>query len=293
MPVASALPPMAADKWLPQVPLLQFVILLFFSSLFSLPNLPGTPLSSWHGDVVASLKPRLSHLSIWGCEDLRGEGLRLLLAQGRLTKLDLRQTPDFFSGSEPSLPHEQEFPSPSSKLQKISTDDIAGLLSAPICALLSCSLTELEFWGNEDVELERFTKHQDEALQLLNSLEKITLWECNKLQCLPAGLHKLPNLKRLLIFNCAAIQSLPKDGLPSSLQELEIQDCPVIRSMPKECIPISLQKLEITGCPAIRSLPKVDDLPSSLRELDVFWSKSEELRRRCRKLIGTIPIVRA
>jgi len=36
----------------------------------------------------------------------------------------------------------------------------------------------------------------------------------------------------------------------------------------------------------------VDDLPSSLRELDVHDRNSEELRRHCRKLIGTIPIVR-
>jgi len=37
----------------------------------------------------------------------------------------------------------------------------------------------------------------------------------------------------------------------------------------------------------------VDDLPSSLRELNVRDRNSEELRRHCRKLIGTIPIVRA
>jgi Leucine-rich repeat (LRR) protein len=155
-------------------------------------------------------------------------------------------------------------------------------------------LTEFVFWGNKkEEELERFTKHQEEALQLLTSLETISFWECNKLQCLPAGLHKLPNLKILKIMNCAAMQSLPKDGLPSSLQVLQIQKCPVIRSMPKECIPSSLRKLVINGCPAIRSLPNVEDLPSSLRELDVYWSKSEELRRRCRKLIGIIPIVSA
>jgi hypothetical protein len=47
----------------------------------------------------------------------------------------------------------------------------------------------------------------------------------------------------------------------------------------------------ISGCPAIRSLPKVDDLPSSLLDLDVRGS-SEELRRLGRKLIGTIPIVK-
>ncbi|XP_066340295.1 putative disease resistance protein RGA3 isoform X2 [Miscanthus floridulus] len=167
----------------------------------------------------------LTELSIYGFEDLRrGEGLRHL-ALGRLTKLSVFRTPNFFVVPEPSLPHELEFPPSSPKLQKLKVvvDDVAGLLAAPICAMLSCSLTELEFWGNKEVELERFTKHQEEAFQLLTSLETISFWECNKLQCLPAGLHRLPNLKILELLNCAAMQSLPKDGLPSSLQELRIQ----------------------------------------------------------------------
>jgi len=244
---------------------------------------------------TATLQPlsnltSLTHLFISGCGDLRGEVLRPLLAQGRLTKLTVHRTPNFFAGFEPSPPHEQGLPSSSSKLKDLSTDDASGLLAAPIWALLSSSLTELDFWG--DHEVERFTKEQEEALRLLTSLERIEFCFCNKLQCLPAGLHRLPNLKRLDIHYCAAIQSLPKDGLPSSLQGLAISSCPAIRSMPKECIPSSLQKLVIIDCPAIRSLPKVGDLPSSLRELDVHDRNSEELRRHCRKLIGTIPIVR-
>jgi hypothetical protein len=156
--------------------------------------------------------------------------------------------------------------------------------------LLSSSLAELDFSSVKEVE--RFTKEQEEALQLLTSLERIRFFLCDKLQCLPAGLHRLPNLKRLDIHRCEAIRSLPKDGLPNSLQELEIYGCPAIRSTPKECLPNSLQKLVIRYCPAIRSLPKVDDLPSSLLELDARYSSSEELRRLGPKLTGTIPIVR-
>ncbi|CAN6229647.1 unnamed protein product [Urochloa humidicola] len=233
----------------------------------------------------------LSSLYIYGCGDLRGEGLRPLLAQGHLTRLTVHNTPNFFAGSEPSPPHEQELPFSSSKLRELQTDDITGVLAGSICTLLSSSLTELHFWW--DKEVERFTKEQEEALQLLTSLEIIRFWDCNEMQGLPAGLHRLPNLKRLGIFDCAAIRSLPKDGLPSSLQELKITSCPAIRSIPKECLPNSLQKLDIINCPAIRSLPKVGDLPSSLRELHICDSKSKELRRQCRKLIGTIPTVRA
>jgi len=259
-------------------------------------------LTLWGAVGTATLLPlsnltSLTDLTIAVCGDLRGEGLRPLLAQGRLTKLSVYGTPNFFAGFE----HEQALPSSSSKLQELKMDDAAGLLAAPIWPLLSSSLTQLDFWELDEVE--RFTKEQEEALQLLTSLERIRFEQCHKLQCLPAGLHRLPNLKRLGIYYCTAIRSLPKDGLPSSLQELKIKSCSAIRSLPKECLPSSLQKLVIKSCPAIRSLPKVDDLPSSLRELDVRpsslreldvrYSNSEELRRHGRKLIGTIPIVRA
>ncbi|CAD6342828.1 unnamed protein product [Miscanthus lutarioriparius] len=256
----------------------------------------------------------LTNLTIWECGDLRVEGLRHLLAQDRLTKLEVSETPNFFAGPEPPLPHEQEFPSSSSKLQELETDDVAGVLAAPICTLLSSSLTDLRFWGDEKVD--RFTKVQEDALRLLTSLEEITFGGCDKLQGLPAGLQGLRNLKRLNIVSCAAIRWLPKDGLPislqkleivnclairslpkdclpSSLQELDISYCPAIQSLPKDCLPSSLQKLVIKECPAIRSLPKANDLPSPLRELDVRDSENEELRRQCRKLIGIIPVVYA
>jgi len=270
----------------------------FLSSYSSSPSCFPFPdsldhLTVWGAVGTATLLPlsNLTSLTIRGCGDLRGEGLRTLLAQGRLAQLTVCRSPNFFAGSEPSPQHEQGLPSSSSKLKELVTDDVAGLLAAPIRALLSSSLTELHFsW---DKEVERFTKEQEEALLLLTSLERIEFWNCDKLQCLPAGLHRLPKLKRLDINSCAAIRSLPKDGLPNSLQELEIDSCPAIRSLPKECLPSSLLKLVIGYCPAIRSLPKVDDLPSSLRELNVCGRNSEELRRHCRKLIGTIPIVRA
>uniref|UniRef100_A0ACD5W5V5 Uncharacterized protein n=1 Tax=Avena sativa TaxID=4498 RepID=A0ACD5W5V5_AVESA len=172
------------------------------------------------------------------------------------------RTPKFFTGSELLLLHDEERRSAVSSLY---TDDPAGVLTLSICSLLSSSLTKLSFHVYE--ELERFTEEQEEALHLLNSLHELGFLHCMKLQRLPAGLTKLTNLKRLQIWRCPAIQLLPKDRLPSSLQELEIY-----------------------GCPAIKSLPK-DALPSSLRELHVYGDNNEELKRQCRKLKGTIPIV--
>ncbi|KAL6905860.1 hypothetical protein ACP4OV_003461 [Aristida adscensionis] len=225
----------------------------------------------------------LTHLHIIGCGDLRAEeGLWPLLAHGRLTTLRVYHTPNFFAGwGSPPPPERGVPPRSSSDLQPLSveTDDAAGVLAAPICTLLSSSLTILTF--EDDHNLERFTEEQEEALQLLTSLQQLRFWWCDNLQCLPAGLHTLPNLNRLeilgcdalptslqqlVISGCSAIQFLPKGGLPSSLQVLKISDCSAIKSLPKDALPSSLQVLEISDCSAIKSLPK-DALPSSLQEL--------------------------
>jgi len=201
----------------------------------------------------------LTSLSIYRCGDLRGEGLWSLLAQGHLNELFVRGNPKFFVDSE------QEIPSCSSKLQSLDIDDVAGFTAAAIRhSLLFSSLTELCICVDHKVK--SLTEEQ-EALLYVDSLEDIFIC-CQNLQSLPERLPRHPNLKRLHIWTCGAIQMLPKEGLPSSLQELDI-----------------------TNCPKIQSLPKVDDLPSSLRYLNVRDSGSEELRRQCRKLINIIPIV--
>jgi hypothetical protein len=218
---------------------------------------------------------------------LTDEGLWPLVAHGRLTKLYV-DTSDFFTGSDLSRPLDIEIFSRSSKLLSLITDTNTGFLAAPICSLLYSTLTELGLSFSEEVE--RLTKEQEEALQLLTSLQKLNFSLGDKLQRLPTGLHKLTNLKDLQIQWCSAIRSLP-NSLPSSLQKLRIHGCGALKSLPNS-LPSSLEKLAISLCEAIKSLPK-DGLPSSMRELDVQYGTSEELKRECRKLIGTIPIIRA
>jgi Leucine-rich repeat (LRR) protein len=70
--------------------------------------------------------------------------------------------------------------------------------------------------------MERFTKEQEDALLILASLQELYFSGFSKLQSLPAGLHKLTNLKKLVVGSCPAVQSLPEDGLPKSLQELRV-----------------------------------------------------------------------
>ena len=115
--------------------------------------------------------------------------------------------------------------------------------------------------------MERFTVEQDEALQLLTSLQHLPFDSCWKLQSLPAGLHRLTSLKTLEIEFCQSIRVLHKDGLPDSLQQLRIYSCPSVRALPKGGLPTSLKLLEVSD-------------------------GSEDLTRQCRNLIGTIPIVK-
>jgi Leucine-rich repeat (LRR) protein len=180
---------------------------------------------------TGTLEPLLSNLTsliyfviILCGDDWRSNGLWTLVTHGQLSSLQVKDTPKFFVGSDPMRELKDEYQEQllhsSSKLEYLETDDDA-ILAAPICSILSSSLV----WLKMELAVERFTKEQEDALQLLTSLQKLQFWGCSKLQCLPAGLHRLPNLKRLSISFCPAISSLPENGLPSSLEYLSINWC--------------------------------------------------------------------
>jgi hypothetical protein len=114
-------------------------------------------------------------------------------------------------------------PDVSFKLVRLYVDNISGVLVAPICRLLSATLETLNF--RNDWRTENFTKEQDEALQLLTSLESLDFYHCRALQSLPQGLHRLPSLQDIGISGRQNIRSLPKEGLPDSLRQLHIYNC--------------------------------------------------------------------
>nr|BAK05746.1 predicted protein [Hordeum vulgare subsp. vulgare] len=183
----------------------------------------------------------LSNLTSLTLLELRncGKGLRckglgpLLTSGGQLSALIVYGSPRFFADWDTNprrLPQDEGeqqlelLSSPSScNLQKLWTDDVVGLLAMPICSFLSSSLTQLQLSGTK--EMERFSKKQEDALHLLASLQELEFFGFDKLQHLPAGLHMLTNLKGLQVARCPSVLSLPKDGLPSSLQKLDVWDC--------------------------------------------------------------------
>ncbi|KAF7010958.1 hypothetical protein CFC21_025318 [Triticum aestivum] len=177
-------------------------------------------------------------------EDLKCQGLQpLLTTRGHINELQVFGSPGFFAGWDPNPKHDLEELLSAPTLQELSTDDIAGLLSAPICNFLSSSLTKLELHGarrrpsvplllpenpfafHRSESMERFSKEQEDALQLLSSLQELKFSDLHKLQQLPAGLCNLTSLEKLTVCDCSVISSLPNDGLPKSLQQLVLYYC--------------------------------------------------------------------
>ncbi|XP_044329604.1 putative disease resistance protein RGA3 [Triticum aestivum] len=155
-------------------------------------------------------------LKLWSCgENLTCQGLRSLLTTGaQLKELRVSWSPRFFDGWEDAKGGEKQ-----QTLRVLETDDAAGLLSAPICSFLSSSLTTLKLCGDGSEGMERFSEEQEDALQLLSSLQELEFWQFHNLQQLPAGLRNLTGLKELAIHS-ATVSSLPNGGLPESLQKL-------------------------------------------------------------------------
>ncbi|KAM3393640.1 hypothetical protein ACQJBY_014397 [Aegilops geniculata] len=175
----------------------------------------------------------LTTLKLQGCgKDLKCQSLlSLLTTGGQLKKLNVHGSHRFFADWDPNPRRtledaeggeEQQTQLVSSTLRELWTHDIAGLLAAPVCRFLSSSLTKLELWGDWCERMERFSKEQEDALQLLSSLQELEFRDFKDLQQLPAGLRNLTSLKRLAAISCPAISSLPNDGLPESLQELNV-----------------------------------------------------------------------
>uniref|UniRef100_A0A8R7RA69 Disease resistance RPP13-like protein 1 n=2 Tax=Triticum urartu TaxID=4572 RepID=A0A8R7RA69_TRIUA len=178
----------------------------------------------------------LTRLELYDCgEDLKCQGLwSLLTTGGQLNELAVMHSPRFFADWDPNPRRaledaeggeEQQAQLVSSTLRELRTDDVAGLLAAPVCSFLSSSLTKLELIGNWCEGMEWFSKEQEDALQLLSSLQELVFKYFEDLQQLPAGLRNLTSLKILAVKFCPAISSLPSDALSDSLQKLHVYGC--------------------------------------------------------------------
>ncbi|KAI4963714.1 hypothetical protein ZWY2020_010605 [Hordeum vulgare] len=198
-------------------------------------------LGLWEVEGMGTLEPlsnltSLTRLILRGCgEDLKRQGLlSLLTTGGQLKELRVMGSPRFFADWDPNPrralevaegSEEQQTQLVSSTLRELWTEDIAGLLAAPFFRFLSPSLTKLILYGYYYDGMERFSKEQEDALQLLSTLQELEFWDFQYLQQLPAGLRNLTSLKILSVRLCPAISSLPNDALSDSLKQLNVYKC--------------------------------------------------------------------
>ncbi|KAI4969031.1 hypothetical protein ZWY2020_046361 [Hordeum vulgare] len=157
----------------------------------------------WEVEGMGTLEPlsnltSLTRLQLQGCgEDLKCQGLwSLLTTGGQLKELEVGGSHSFFADWDPNPRRalEQQPQLVSSTLQELETDDIEGLLAAPVCKFLSSSLTKLALFeghGYDSDGMERFSKEQEDALQILSSIQELEFSNFIDLQQLPAGLRAI------------------------------------------------------------------------------------------------------
>jgi len=114
-----------------------------------------------------------------------------------------------------------------------------------------------------------------------NHLQDLTIKECPKFESLPAKMHMLlPSLTKLSIEDCPRFESFLEGGLPSNLEHLTIKECPNFESLTgnMHMLPPSLKWLCIEDCPRLESFP-VDGLPSNLYHMTL---------KSCSILVGSL-----
>ncbi|XP_062226797.1 putative disease resistance protein RGA4 isoform X2 [Phragmites australis] len=241
----------ASERWLLPDSLGKLVIYLEGHEFIHSPETPHSPetlqlcypgnmtrlkkLEIWGSPSLKSLQlhssTALEELDIRDCRSLTAlEGLEFL---GVLRHLRVSKWPSFLLCLE-DLSRQGYDLRP--RLESLEIDDYY-ILTTSFCRTLT-SLQRLEFHTHLS-QVTRLTDEQESALRLLSSLQELHFWGCRSLADLPVGLHSLPSLKRLKIFDCGSISRLPQMGLPPTLEELDVSWCS--DELSEQCRTLGLQ----------------------------------------------------
>lgn len=130
-------------------------------------------------------------------------------------------------------------------LERLKIDDFS-VLTMSFCKHLT-SLTYLRlgnsFSNRFGPSCSSLTDEQGGALQLLSSLNELLFVDSKDLIDLPAELHSLPSLKKLVVGHCPCISRLPEMGFPPSLELLEIYRCG--SELNEQCKMLATEKLKV------------------------------------------------
>ncbi|KAF7137274.1 hypothetical protein RHSIM_Rhsim07G0209900 [Rhododendron simsii] len=163
--------------------------------------------------------PNLSSLSLRSCEKLKAlpEQMHTLLPS--LGYLKLRNCPEIESFPEGGLPSKLDYLYISNCKKLVGSRRDWGLQTLP-------SLKILYLYSESEDALESFPEEGllPSTLKLLGLGSMPNLKSLNK-----RGLQHLGSLGCMFICNCPQLQSLPEEGLPTSLFQLFITDCPLLK----------------------------------------------------------------
>ncbi|KAF3325367.1 putative disease resistance protein RGA1 [Carex littledalei] len=120
--------------------------------------------------------------------------------------------------------------------------DNTSLLKLPFLLCPPCSLDQLIVWNSPEEKMFRGDVHG--WLSRLQNLEQLIFTNCSNLESLPEELHTLKTLKRIQIRNCPKILSLPKNGLPPSVNYLYFPGCHPVLTEQLEKHEIAIMKGE-------------------------------------------------
>jgi hypothetical protein len=160
----------------------------------------------------------LQQLTITGCPELTDlpiEGFRGLTS---LKSIHIYDCPKLASSQEHRLLPDM--------LEDLRISSCSNLIYPLLREIDDISLTNLAITSCD-------TLHSF-PVKLPATLQKLEIFHCSNLRCLPSGIEEASCLSAMTILQCPLISSLPEQGLPQSLKELYIRDCPLLTASCQE-----------------------------------------------------------
>ncbi|XP_034703879.1 putative disease resistance RPP13-like protein 1 [Vitis riparia] len=134
-------------------------------------------------------------------------------------------------------------------LQELKIHNCDGLTCLWEEQWLPCNLKKLRIEGCANLE------KLSNGLQTLTRLVEMSIWGCPKLESFPHSAFP-PMLRRLELFYCGGLKSLPHNYNSCPLKYLSIDSSPFLKCFPNGELPTTLKKLRIGDCRSLESLPE-------------------------------------